>query len=91
MTEDFEAHVHAAQVDEIAEWIIVNLDEDGVSTEMAMHSLGYAVALLVAGQPWNERELLEGVIRAIRCAFEDTLSAKAELLTERQRGGVTLQ
>jgi uncharacterized protein YfiM (DUF2279 family) len=89
--EEFEALRHADEVGDTAEWIIENLQKGGVSCEVAAHSLGFALALLAGGQSQNERALLEGVITAIRHAFEDTLSAKAEILAQRQAGAVTLQ
>lgn len=91
MIEELDAHIHAAEVEDTAEWIISNLQADGVSCEIAAHSLGFALALLVGGQSANERELLEGVIGAIRKAFDDTLSAKAEILAQRQTEAITLQ
>jgi hypothetical protein len=62
-----------------------------VPCEIAAHSLGFALALLVGGQSQNERALLEGVITGIRHAFEDTLSAKAEILAQRRDKAITLQ
>jgi len=91
MIEELNAQIQAAEIADTAEWIVENLQNDGMSCGLAIHSLGFAIALLVAGQSAHERELLDVVIQAIRNAFEDTISAKSEVLNRCQHETTTLQ
>ena len=79
MTQD--TLIDAKSVRDTADWIIEKLqNKPGVSCELAIYSIGLALAALTAGQFSGERELLEGHIKGIRSAFEAIMAEKASLL-----------
>jgi hypothetical protein len=91
MTDDIEAPDHAEEVEDLCEWILYNLDNEGVSTGIAAHALGFALATITAGQPKNQHVLLEGIITAMRNTFNDAMTAREEIMGERESCGATLQ
>jgi hypothetical protein len=81
----------SGEIADAANYIIENLERNGMEIGLAVPALATAVALLVAAQPRREEELMAEVITAILGVFADSMATKEELLAERQRDGATLQ